>query len=540
MRSIRHFMLWHIDIISDISPKVQPINIKMDDKYNRVAPRLSLGNGEQPDYKNPIYWPKPLHDFISRSFIKSEQLKLHNKEKKQFQNELKTLINKAIDEGKMEENDWTKQKIPSIERRPFKLDLYCNSVRKNKSQQRPNPIGTNSISVSIPQKRNVFGNYDNEGFDYGDSTGSPRVVMKPIKKRKKAANNNSMLLGYKTRLNGENNQMLSEKRKQLRSERFRKQLSYVPTMEPEPTFDPSKPLIGKCEKLEKRYLRLTTQPKPELVRPVPVLKKTLSLLLSKYTNGESYGYLCDQFKSMRQDLTVQNVQTKFTVLVYEIHAKLAMEFGDLGEFNQCQSQLKLLFQETGSKGLHKYEFYAYKILYCILTDDMNEAMALKLDLLNKTGASNDPYLKEAMKCLDYELSSNYYGLISVIKKTGKQLAKSKATSITKPIDIFHDKDASNLGHPPFYFFYKFLEQILDKERVRSLNIICHSYRQIDLDTLKSTLLFANQSDFQDFCHRMHISGSIQNDKYLDCHSARGPVQRIKEATFSKVDIKGQI
>lgn len=130
------------------------------------------------------------------------------------------------------------------------------------------------------------------------------------------------------------------------------------------TPDPG-PVIGTCQKLEKNYFRLTAPPKPENVRPLEVLRKTLDLLKKKWRHEGNYGYICDQFKSMRQDLTVQHVKNEFTVGVYEIHARIALEKGDLGEYNQCQTQLRALY--AMQLGGHPTEFKAYRILYFIHT-----------------------------------------------------------------------------------------------------------------------------------------------------------------------------
>lgn len=136
------------------------------------------------------------------------------------------------------------------------------------------------------------------------------------------------------------------------------------------------PVVGLCQTLEKRYFRLTSAPKPETVRPQPVLEKTLELLRKKWKTDHNYSYICDQFKSMRQDLTVQHIKNAFTVNVYETHAHIALQNGDLGEYNQCQTQLRALYKLR--VGGRPAEFLAYRILYFIYTGnrtDMNDALA---------------------------------------------------------------------------------------------------------------------------------------------------------------------
>jgi len=71
-------------------------------------------------------------------------------------------------------------------------------------------------------------------------------------------------------------------------------------------------IVGTSQEIFKDYLRLTSEPKPETIRPYPVLQRTLTELKKRWKNKESFGtsynWICNQLKSLRQDLTVCRIR----------------------------------------------------------------------------------------------------------------------------------------------------------------------------------------------------------------------------------------
>ena len=119
---------------------------------------------------------------------------------------------------------------------------------------------------------------------------------------------------------------------------------------------------GSCVNLEKKYFRLTGPPDPSAVRPPHVLQAALDRVVKMYRAGKcDIHYAEDQLKAMRQDVTVQHVRGSLPVQIYEAHARACLEHGNGGDFNQCQTQLKVLYEE-GSPGCVE-EFVAYRVLY---------------------------------------------------------------------------------------------------------------------------------------------------------------------------------
>lgn len=163
-------------------------------------------------------------------------------------------------------------------------------------------------------------------------------------------------------------------------------------------------LVGTMTSLEKPYLRLTSAPTPEQVRPEPILVKSLSHIMNKWKQEQNYTFVCEQLKSIRQDLTIQNIKNGFAVKVYECHARIAMEKLDTTEYNQCQTRLIDLYEENESG--NPLEFMCYRILYYIYIKNNSDAMKLVASLAPEQKASED--VQFAVKVFNSWSSGNYY------------------------------------------------------------------------------------------------------------------------------------
>lgn len=171
---------------------------------------------------------------------------------------------------------------------------------------------------------------------------------------------------------------------------------------------------GTCKSLEKSYFRLTSAPDPSTVRPQPVLEDALQRLLERMEAGkENYFYAQDQLKAIRQDCTVQHIRNAFTVQVYETHGRLALRYGELADYNQCQTQLINLYRDgLNGDGGEECEFLAYRVLYQTFQGTSGGGEMLKT-LQRAAAFRSDPQVRRALAIRRAVLSGDYISFFAL-------------------------------------------------------------------------------------------------------------------------------
>ena len=252
-----------------------------------------------------------------------------------------------------------------------------------------------------------------------------------------------------------------------------------------------KRLKGKSVKLEKGYLRLTSSPRAEDIRPLKTLRLALQHATTKYVESDDYLWVCDQLKSIRQDLTVQNIRNRFAAHVYETHARIALENGDIPEFNQCSSQLQEMKEKGNESGPIKTsvdEFDCYRVLYALHVESKIELQGTLRDIAKRIHdfAGCDADKDGSMLTWPQEPTAPFYA-------TAFALAAMEAVKST-PSAFF-----SLYRVAPLHSAY-ILDFMVAKMRRAALNAILRSYISFPLTDLMS---------------RLHFTGKVgECDKYL--------------------------
>lgn len=458
----------------------------------------------QPSPRKRVEWPSSVRTYVQRSFVPENQISSVTRE--EMETKLKAVITQAAERDQLDKIDWDSLPLPQV-----MIQNERNSILTNPSVSMRDTLvvrsGLASEDVSRKRKSTEL------QYQHEDAHESPpwrqtnsrngfesRVTYSPTDKRQRK---DYKLSSSKSKAN------LEMRRKRFEEPRTRYGSSPSSRGESPIASANQGPIVGRCQDLEKNYFRLTSAPNPDTVRPLPVLMKTLDLLKRKWKKDNNYGYICDQLKSLRQDLTVQHIRNEFTVSVYEIHARIALEKGDLGEYNQCQTQLRALYAQQ--LGGHPTEFKAYRILYFIHTRNwtaMNDALA---DLT--TADKRDPAVKHALEVRSALALGNYHRFFQLYL------------------------DTPNMGA-------YLMDMFVDRERLSALAAICKAYKpDVKIRFITEELGFESDEQSARFILD-HSSEDLLQERDGSVRLLTGKAGRIFEVAKAEahrvVDIKGQI
>lgn len=449
-----------------------------------VQPQMSATpvNGASPSpeqAKGKVEWPDSVRNYVQRSFLpRNDDPAVSRAE---IEAKLKNTIGSAKENGALYTIDWDTMPLPQA---------------LIKAERDENLKNTSLSSISLNPKKRKSSDYDDTPWRSTNSRSSLEDRITHPSPEKRSAMDEPLPKSSKF-----------HKEANKRKRRFENE--YRAFRSPSPPPPSSGPIVGTCEALEKKYLRLTAPPVPSKVRPEHVLHQTLDLLKKKWKKESNYSYICDQFKSMRQDLTVQHIKNEFTVSVYEIHARIALEKGDIGEYNQCQTQLRSLYA-LGLKG-NPIEFKAYRILYFIHTANRT---GLNDTLADLTAAEKEERaIKHALQVRSSLALGNYHKFFQLYL------------------------DTPNMGA-------YLMDMFVIRERLAALCNICKAYKpSVKLRFITEELGFESDADAAQFIidHQgQHLlEDRTENIAFLT--GKAGPLfEGARSDAFRKVDIKGQI
>ncbi|KAJ5788460.1 hypothetical protein N7457_003450 [Penicillium paradoxum] len=452
-----------------------------------------------PDTENRarVEFPPPVRSYVQRCFAPENQVP--SVSIPEMQEKLRHVITDAAQNHKLELIDWERLPLPQTMVQNERNKILANPSSSNWASSLPSSpadatrkrksTDAHQSETGSPPWRQANRNRFEDRVTHPTTEKKPRITLDQSSKSK------ANLEMRKKRFEGAGGHATSPS---------------SPARSPTDTPDADQgPVIGRCQTLEKNYFRLTSAPNPDTVRPLPVLQKALDLLKKKWKNEGNYGYICDQFKSLRQDLTVQHIRTEFTVVVYEIHARIALEKGDLGEYNQCQTQLRVLYAQQ--LGGHPTEFKAYRILYFIYTRNwtaMNDALA---DVTAED--KKDLAVKHALDVRSALALGNYHRFFQLYL------------------------DTPNMGA-------YLMDMFVDRERLSALATMCRAYKpDVNIRFITEELGFESDEQTARFIID-HSSAELLEDKSgavrLLTAKAGLLFDKAKADANRVVDIKGQI
>jgi len=208
---------------------------------------------------------------------------------------------------------------------------------------------------------------------------------------------------------------------------------------------------------------------------------------------------------------VQRIKNEFTVSVYEIHARMALEVGDMVEYNQCQAMLRNLY-DLGISGKHE-EFTAYRILLLLHGRNRSD-LNLYVGQLTAQQKST-PAVKHALGVQRALSLGNYHAFF----------------------DLY--LNAPNMGA-------YIMDHFIDRERMRALIVMTKAYMSLKLVFIQAELAFDTPAEARTFLSTHNVANFFKNpnspddDIALDCKLAHPVLTQAFEEKYRKVQIRGAV
>ena len=296
--------------------------IRLSPAFTTVeSPRRSLSqmtvtaqNPSPPAQTNTraVLWPQSVRDYVQRAFVPDTLLP--NVTRQEMEEQLKLTITNAAQSGELNTIDWVHYPLPQ-------QIVQQNRNLAAQSYNRQATWPQIAFQPASLQQQSPPGHNKKRSFDDLTTADSANP---PWKKGSKSGNgafegrityaNKSQATRMEKRLKKSQTMEPSSKfQADLDKRRQRFELDKTPhhSWSSDDEEAGSGPVIGTCQTVLKSYYRLTSAPKPENVRPQPILEQALEILKKKWREVSDYNYVCDQLKPIRQDLTVQRIKNSF-------------------------------------------------------------------------------------------------------------------------------------------------------------------------------------------------------------------------------------
>ena len=207
---------------------------------------------------------------------------------------------------------------------------------------------------------------------------------------------------------------------------------------------------------------------------------------------DQYIWLWEQMKSIRQDLTLQRIRNDFAVQVYEMHARICLEFEDMVEFNQCAEQLNVLYEEGVGTKEGQHEFTSYRLLYNISLQASNNISDIMLTLSAED--MQNPLIAHALKLRAASAIGNYRAFFKLYREAP--------------------------GHQVHV-----IDTCADRERLEGLRIILRSYQpNVPVSFVVEQLaLDEREQDEEELSFFLTDHGALlsEDKTLLDCKASKG-------------------